>query len=228
MRGRGRGEPRGGALRLAVSLRDGPDAAHKKLEQLDYRDEMELAAEVTGADDLLERWRSGRPLRRRVKRSRTTRRLLSPTGDDVQKPRVRAAARCGRAFPILRRHASYHCPSCPAVHCSDILEGRRFRSWHAVVVLRKRSRVRDAVGLLVVEESEAVERAHRDVVVRGVDRGSILPERAFDDADARSQVMRPNINVTTMMPAHPQPNQAACVEINRSQAMFMHANERTS
>ena len=46
---------------LAVSRRDGPDAAHKKLEQLDYRDEMELAAEVTGADDLLERWRSGRP-----------------------------------------------------------------------------------------------------------------------------------------------------------------------
>ena len=68
---------------LAVSRRDGPDAAHKKLEQLDYRDEMELAAEVTGADDLLERWRSGRPLRRRVKRGRTTRRLLSPTGDDV-------------------------------------------------------------------------------------------------------------------------------------------------
>jgi hypothetical protein len=71
---------------LAVSRRDGAAAARTKLEQTDYRDEMELATEVTGADDLLERWRSGRPLRRRVKRSRTTRRLLSPTGDDMQKP----------------------------------------------------------------------------------------------------------------------------------------------
>ena len=86
---------------LAVSRRDGPDAAHKKLEQLDYRDEMELAAEVTGADDLLERWRSGRPLRRRVKRSRTTRRLLSPTGDDVQKPRAELPpVRGGRVQPL--------------------------------------------------------------------------------------------------------------------------------
>ena len=82
-------------------LGDGPDAAHKKLEQLDYRDEMELAAEVTGADDLLERWRSGRPLRRRVKRSRTTRRLLSPTGDDVQKPRAELPpVRGGRVQPL--------------------------------------------------------------------------------------------------------------------------------
>ena len=53
-----------------------------------------------------------------------------------------------------------------------------------VVVRRERSRVCDAVRLLVVQESEAVERAHRDVVVRGVYSGSILPERAFDDADA--------------------------------------------
>ena len=44
---------------LAVSRRDGPDAAHKKLEQLDYRDEMELAAEVIAAEDLLERWHAG-------------------------------------------------------------------------------------------------------------------------------------------------------------------------
>ena len=54
----------------------------------------------------------------------------------------------------------------------------------AVVVRRERTRVRDAVRLLVVEESEAVERAHRYVIVRGVDRGAVLAERAFDDADA--------------------------------------------
>ena len=54
----------------------------------------------------------------------------------------------------------------------------------AVVVRRERSRVRDAVGLLVVEESEAVERAHRDVIIRAVYSGAVLAERAFDDADA--------------------------------------------
>ena len=54
----------------------------------------------------------------------------------------------------------------------------------AVVVWRERSRVRDAVRLLVVQESEAVERAHRDVIIRAVYSGAVLAERAFDDADA--------------------------------------------
>ena len=54
----------------------------------------------------------------------------------------------------------------------------------AVVVRRERSRVRDAVRLLVVEESEAVERAHSDIIIRGEDRGAVLAERPFHDADA--------------------------------------------
>ena len=54
----------------------------------------------------------------------------------------------------------------------------------AVVVRRERSRVRDAVRLLVVQESEAVERPHSDIIIRAVYSGAVLAERAFDDADA--------------------------------------------
>ena len=54
----------------------------------------------------------------------------------------------------------------------------------AVIVRRETSGVRDAVRLLVVQESEAVQRPHRYVIIRAVYSGAVLAERAFDDADA--------------------------------------------
>ena len=42
---------------LAVNRKE--SVAQRKLQAEDYRDEMELAAEVTAAEDLLERWHAG-------------------------------------------------------------------------------------------------------------------------------------------------------------------------